>query len=309
MKIAVTGASGLMGTALVPSLRADGHEVVRLVRRTAAAPDEVSWDPEAGTVDLRPLEGTDAVVHLAGAGVGDHRWTDAYKQEILDSRRLGTGTIARAVAALDPAPSVLVSASAMGYYGDTGDVAGRRDRAEGHRLRRRRRRGVGAGGRSSPRGRSPCRAPTDRARRCGQGRRLGPDAARSSGLGVGGRLGSGHQWWSFISLTDQVAALKMLIDSDLSGPVNLTTPHPATNAEVTQAMGEALHRPTLLPVPVVRPQGGARGVLLRGAGQRTGPSRSADQGRVPVLPPDDRLGDPLDPLTVADAGRGTQERR
>src|SRR5665213_1934773 len=121
MKIAVTGASGLIGSALVPALRSEGHDVLRLVRRTAEAPDEVSWDPARGTVDTEGLAGTDAVVHLAGVGVGDHRWTDAYKREILDSRVDGTTTIAHAVAALDPKPAVLLSASAIGYYGDTGD--------------------------------------------------------------------------------------------------------------------------------------------------------------------------------------------
>ena len=114
MRVAVTGASGLIGTALVPHLRSVGHEVVRLVRRTASAADEVQWDPKAGTVDLDALAGVDGVVHLAGAAVGDHRWTDDYKREILDSRIDGTHTIARAMAALDPRPQVLVSASAIG---------------------------------------------------------------------------------------------------------------------------------------------------------------------------------------------------
>ena len=248
MKIAVTGASGLMGSALVPSLRADGHEVLRLVRRTAAAPDEVTWDPVAGTVDLAGLAGTDAVVHLAAAGIGDHRWTDSYKREVLDSRRLGTGAIARAVAALDPAPSVLVSASAMGYYGNTGDVAVDETGPKGT-------------GFASDVVEAWEQA-ADPAREAGVRvvhPRTGLVVAAKGGawgrmlplfrLGLGGRLGSGRQWWSFISITDQVAALKTLIDSDLAGPVNLTTPHPATNAEVTKAMGEALHRPTLLPVP------------------------------------------------------------
>ena len=123
MRVAVTGASGLIGSALVPALRARGHEVIRLVRRAPAAPDEVRWDPRTGDVDLAGLAGVDGIIHLAGAGVGDKRWTDAYKAEILDSRVQGTTTIARAAAALDPKPSVLVSGSAIGYYGDTGDRA------------------------------------------------------------------------------------------------------------------------------------------------------------------------------------------
>ena len=121
MRVAVTGASGLIGTALVPHLRSVGHEVVRLVRRPAGAPDEVTWDPKAGTVDLDAMAGVEGVIHLAGAGVGDHRWTDDYKREILDSRVDGTHTIVNAMLALDPKPRVLVSASAIGWYGDTGD--------------------------------------------------------------------------------------------------------------------------------------------------------------------------------------------
>lgn len=122
-RIAVTGASGLIGAALVRSLRADGHEVVRLVRRPARSGDEVEWDPGRGYVDVAGLVGCDAVVHLAGAGVGDHRWTAAYKREIRDSRVLGTAAIAEAVASLDVPPKVLLSGSAIGYYGDTGDRA------------------------------------------------------------------------------------------------------------------------------------------------------------------------------------------
>lgn len=122
-RIAVTGASGLIGAALVRSLRADGHEVVRLVRHPARAGDEVEWDPKRGYVDVAGLVGCDAVVHLAGAGVGDHRWTAAYKREIRDSRVLGTSAIAEAVASLDVPPKVLLSGSAIGYYGDTGDRA------------------------------------------------------------------------------------------------------------------------------------------------------------------------------------------
>lgn len=122
-RIAVTGSTGLIGAALVRSLRADGHEVVRLVRRPARTGDEVEWDPTRGYVDVAGLVGCDAVVHLAGAGVGDHRWTEAYKREIRDSRVLGTAAIADAVASLDVPPKVLLSGSAIGYYGDTGDRA------------------------------------------------------------------------------------------------------------------------------------------------------------------------------------------
>ncbi|MDX6316442.1 MAG: uncharacterized protein QOF44_5906, partial [Streptomyces sp.] len=122
-RIAVTGSAGLIGSALARSLSADGHEIVRLVRREPAAPDEVRWDPERQYVDVAGLRGCEAVVHLAGAGVGDHRWTEAYKREILESRVLGTAAIAEAVASMDSPPQVLVSASGVNFYGDTGDRA------------------------------------------------------------------------------------------------------------------------------------------------------------------------------------------
>ena len=248
MKVAVTGASGLIGSALVVRLRRDGHEVLRLVRRVTTAPDEVRWDPDEGYVDLAALDGTDAVVHLAGAGVGDHRWTAAYKETIRESRVRGTDTIARAATRLDRRPEVLISGSAMGFYGDTGD----REVDE-----------------SAPAGSGflsevvrAWEAAADPAREAGirvAHPRSGLVLAGHGGawgrlwplfrFGLGGRLGSGRQWWSFISLRDEVAALAFLIESDLAGPVNLTAPNPATNAEVTKAMGRAMHRPTPFPVP------------------------------------------------------------
>jgi uncharacterized protein len=248
MKIAISGASGLIGTALVPHLRAQGHEVHRLVRRPAKGPDEITWDPSAGTVDLMALQGTDAVVNLSGAGVGDHRWTDAYKREILDSRVDSTRTLATAMTKLEAKPSVFVSASAIGYYGDTGD------------------RPVDE---SSPVGTgflcdvvAAWEAAADPAREAGirvVHPRTGLVVAKEGGawaklfplfrLGLGGKLGNGRQYWSWISMRDELAALSMLITSDLAGPVNLTGPNPATNAEVTAAMGRVLGRPTLLPAP------------------------------------------------------------
>lgn len=254
MRIALTGSSGLIGKALVRSLRADGHDTVRFVRRAPAAPGEARWDPRAGYVDPAGLEGVDAVVHLAGAGVGDHRWTAAYKKEIRDSRVLGTAAIARAVAALDSPPAVLVCGSAIGYYGDTGD------------------RPVDE---SAPAGTgflpSVCvdwEAAAAPARAAGIRTvfaRTGLVVAAGGGAwgklfpvfraGIGGRLGNGRQYWSYISLDDEIAALRHIVDTPaLAGPVNLTAPHPLTNREVTAAMGRILHRPTVcaVPAPVMR---------------------------------------------------------
>lgn len=249
MRVAVTGASGLIGSALVPSLRERGHEVIRLVRRSPGAVDEVRWDPESGEVDLVGLNGIDGVVHLAGAGVGDKRWTPAYKRQILLSRVNGTETIARAMTHLEPKPRVLVSGSAIGYYGDTGD----REVTE-----------------SSPQGAGfladvvaqweAAAAPAEQGGIRVAFARTGLVVSNEGGawkrllpifrLGLGGRIGSGHQYWSFISLRDEVDALITLLEDDrYIGPVNLTAPVAVTNAEVTAAMGRVLQRPTVLPVP------------------------------------------------------------
>ncbi|WP_274557636.1 TIGR01777 family oxidoreductase [Streptomyces spiramyceticus] len=249
MRIAVTGSTGLIGSALVRSLRADGHEVVCLVRRPARTAEEVTWDPKRQYVDADGLAGCEAVVHLAGAGVGDHRWTETYKKEIRDSRVLGTAAIAEAVASLDVPPRVFVSASAIGLYGDTGERAVDEDAPPGEGF--------------LP---SVCveweeaAAPAEEAGVRTVLARTGLVIAREGGAwgklfplfraGLGGRLGSGRQYWSFIALHDHIAALRHLIDTEpLSGPVNLTAPQPVTNREVTEAMGRVLRRPTLFAVP------------------------------------------------------------
>jgi uncharacterized protein (TIGR01777 family) len=249
MRVAVTGASGLIGTALVPHLRSVGHEVVRLVRRPAGAPDEITWDPKAGTVDLDRLAGTDAVVHLAGAGVGDHRWTDAYKREILDSRVDSTHTIVRAITALDPMPRVLVSASAIGWYGDTGDRAVDETAPAGTGFLADVVRAWEAA--ATPAATAGIRVVHPRtglvvAKEGGAWARMFPLFR----FGLGGKLGDGRQYWSWISLRDEVCALQFLIEQEhLSGPVNLTGPTPQTNAEITAAMGKVMGRPTILPAP------------------------------------------------------------
>jgi len=248
-RIAVTGASGLIGSALVRSLTADGHEVVRLVRRAARGADEVCWDPEGEYVDAAALDGCDAVVNLAGAGVGDHRWTDAYKKTVRDSRVLGTAALAEAVAALDRPPRVWVNGSAIGFYGETGDRAVDEDAPPGDGF--------------LP---SLCveweeaTAPVQEAGVRTVFARTGLVVAKDGGAwaklfplfkaGVGGRFGDGRQYWSFVALHDEVAAIRHLIDTEgLSGPFNLTAPNPLTNREITAAMGRVLRRPSLFTVP------------------------------------------------------------
>ncbi|MFD7326847.1 TIGR01777 family oxidoreductase [Streptomyces sp. NPDC059875] len=278
-RIAVTGASGLIGSALVRSLRADGHQVSRLVRRPARTADEVEWDPARLYVDAAGLVGVDAVVHLAGAGVGERRWSEAYKKEIRDSRVLGTTAISQALASLAEPPKVLVCGTALGYYGDTGSRAVDESAPAGEGF--------------LP---SVCveweaaAAPAEEAGIRVAYARTGLVVAGEGGAwgrlfpifraGVGGRMGDGRQYWSFISLHDEVAALRHLIDTDsLSGPVNLTAPDPVTNREVTAAMGRVLRRPTVcaVPAPALRLALGEFAVDVLGS-QRVLPSRLLESG-------------------------------
>ena len=249
MKIAISGASGLIGTALRNSLEADDHDVLRLVRRPPTDAHEIQWDPKGGSIDTEGLAGIDAAVHLAGAGVGNRRWTTSYKREIRESRVLGTQTLAKAMAGLDPKPSVLVSGSAIGYYGDTGDTPVDESAPAGDGFLA----NVVAAWEASA-------APAADAGIRVTYPRTGLVVAGAGGawgklwplfrMGVGGRLGGGSQYWSFVSRRDEVRALRMMIDdATMQGPYNVTAPHPATNAEITQAMGEFLHRPAFAHVP------------------------------------------------------------
>ncbi len=283
MTVAVTGSTGLIGSALVASLRADGHRVMRLVRREADAPDEVQWDASGEDVDQNTtaLLGCDAVVHLAGAGVGDHRWTDAYKREIRDSRVFGTAGIAEALASMDAPPRVWVCGSAVGFYGDTGDrrvdesapagegfLADVCQEWEAAALP-----AVSAGIRTV----FP-RTGLVVAREGGAWGRLFPVFR----AGIGGRMGNGRQYWSHISLHDHVAALRFLLEQGpdgLTGPVNLTAPEPVTNREVTKVMSRVLNRPALFPVPapVLRVALGEFATDVLGS-QRVVPRRLLDAG-------------------------------
>jgi uncharacterized protein (TIGR01777 family) len=262
VRIAVTGSHGQIGSALVPALRAAGHDVVRLVRNSPTAPDQVQWAPAEGRIDAAALGQVDGAVNLAGAGVGDKRWTAGYKQILLNSRIQGTRTLATALAAMDPLPEVLVSGSAMGIYGDRGEEQLTEDSPLGDTFL------AGLA--------QQWEAAADPARDAGI-RVVHPRTslvmAASGGafqplirlirLGLGGPLGNGRQWWSWITLPDVVAALQLMLDGSsqrpeqgplqnpLEGPVNLASPNPARNAEVIRAVARAFHRPSLLPAPAV----------------------------------------------------------
>jgi len=254
MDIAITGASGLIGTALSASLTSQGHRPIALVRRAAkAGADEIQWDPAGGTIDAASLEGIDAVVHLAGAGIGDKRWTDDRKKVIRDSRTEGTSVLATALAGLSAKPSVFVSGSGIGYYGSQGDsVLTEADPA-----------GTGfladvcveweaATAPASDAGIRTALARTSVVM-SDQGGTLKKQLLLFK-LGLGGRFGPGTQWLSWISLTDEVRALEFMITNDIAGPVNLCAPNPVTNLEFTKALGSVLKRPTLVPVPLFGPK-------------------------------------------------------
>ncbi len=248
MRIAVAGAGGLIGSALRPALVAAGHEVVRLVRGAPAGPDEIGWDPAAGEIDAAGLAGIDAAVNLAGAGIGDQRWTEGRKQVLVDSRVGSTSLLARAMAALDPRPDVLVNASAIGYYGDRGDEVLTEEGEPGE--------GFLA---------ELCvrwEAATEPAAAAGirvallrtgivlseEGGAL-PPMLLPFKLGLGGRMGSGDQYWSWIDVADEVAAIVHVLSGSLAGPVNLTAPNPVRNAEFVDTLGKVLRRPTWFPTP------------------------------------------------------------
>jgi uncharacterized protein (TIGR01777 family) len=251
VRVAISAASGLIGSALAGDLSADGVEVARLVRRAPRAADEIGWDPRvADGLDPAALAGVDAVVHLSGAPIAAGRWTPARKAELRSSRIGSTATLATAIAAADPAPGVLLCASAIGYYGDTGERAVDE---------------------SSPGGTGflaelvrDWEAAADPARAGGTtvaAFRSGVVLAAGGGmlgrlllpfrLGLGAKFGSGSQYLSWISLTDEVSAIRFLLDSaGASGPFNLTAPEPVTNAEFTRALAKALGRPAVLGLPV-----------------------------------------------------------
>jgi uncharacterized protein (TIGR01777 family) len=252
MKIAITGSSGLIGEALVRALTADGHEVIRLVRRTPRTADEHRWDPQHRRIDPAVLLDVDAVINLAGTPIRPRPWTRGYKESLVTSRLDSTATVSGALAeaaAADPArPRVLLSSSAVGYYGDTGDrVIDESAPAGTDFLAQLCVRWEAA---TRPAADAGVRVATLRTGLViGRGAMLMQILGLVFRLGLGGRLGSGRQYWPWIGLRDVVDAIRFLLTSDVSGPVNLTGPAPVTNAEFTRQLGAAVSRPTVLPVP------------------------------------------------------------
>ena len=249
-KVIVTGASGLVGTPLCENLTRGGWQVVKAVRRTPKSDgSEVFWDPDAGKIDAAGFEGATAVVHLAGENIADRRWTDAFKQKIRQSRTRGTLLISETLARLGAKPQTFVCASAIGYYGDRGEEVLTES--------------------SAPGGDFLAQVCTEWEAACQPARvagihtvngRIGVVLSPKGGalakmltpfrLGVGGKLGSGRQYMSWIALDDLARALQFLVETpSVSGPVNLVSPEPATNADFTRTLGRVLRRPTIFPVP------------------------------------------------------------
>lgn len=249
MRILVSGSHGLVGKALIGSLTSDGHEIVRLVRGKPSGATEIEWHPNHGSLDATALEGLDAVVHLAGESIASGRWTDEKKLAIRDSRVKGTTLLSDALARLSRPPSVFVSASAIGYYGNRGDELLTEKSAPGNDFLA-----------------SVCsewenatRAAVEKGIRTVHAR-FGIILDANDGalakmltpfrMGIGGRIGNGKQWMSWIDIEDVVNGLKFLIDDvNTSGPVNFVAPNAVTNAEFTKALGHVLSRPTIFPIP------------------------------------------------------------
>jgi len=277
VQVVVSGASGLIGSALVPALRASGHDVTRLVRRQETAADEIHWDPAAGDLDTSRLRGVDAIVNLSGENIGQ-RWTESKKREILESRTSATSLLARTAAMLEPRPSAFVCAGGVGIYGDRGDEIVTEASTLGT--------GFEADvGRAWEAAAEPARDAGIRVVNFRQGVVM----AKEDGalrrmllpfkLGLGGRVGSGRQWWTWVALDDLTAAYTFVLGSELAGAVNVCAPNPVTSEQFTDALGKALRRPTIFPAPAFAVRtlfGEMSDVLLRG--RRALPARLLDAG-------------------------------
>jgi uncharacterized protein (TIGR01777 family) len=278
MKVLISGATGLIGSSLAQELKSGGHHVTSLTR-SPTGENNISWDPDAGTVD-GSLEGTDAVVHLAGESIAEGRWTVSKKRRIMDSRKKGTRLLAETIAGLTTPPRVMVSASAVGYYGDRADEVLREDSRPGSDFLA-----------------EVCKAweaAADPAREAGirvVHTRFGIVLSLEGGalgtmlpifkLGGGGRIGRGRQWWSWVAIDDVVGTIHHALENDsVEGPVNVGSLNPMTNAEYTRVLGKVLNRPTVLPVPAPAIRlalGGIADALLL-ASQRMDPAKLKETG-------------------------------
>ena len=284
MHIVISGASGLVGTALQDRLRSDGHTVISLVRKASASDHESEWDPYSGSIDLDVLTAADAVINLSGAGIGDRRWSQSYRKTLLESRTRTTSLLAASLANLasDGKQRILLNSSAIGIYGDRGDEEVDENSEHGS--------GFLA---------DICldwEAATTPAAQAGVRvvhLRTGIVMSKKGGvlkkllplfkLGLGGRLGSGRQWQSWISIDDEIGAIVHLLTADVSGPVNLTAPNPVTNQQFTAALGRAVRRPTFFSVPAFAPKilvGGEFAEQLLLTGQRVLPTKLQQSGYV-----------------------------
>ena len=252
MRVAVTGSHGFIGSALVERLSGLGHDVVRLVR-SDAAPDDISWDPSAGRLEATELIGVDAVVNLAGAGIGDKRWTEDYKRQVRESRTKSTALLSAAMASVDGGPRVLLSGSGVHFYGDCGDVEVDERSASGTGF-------LAEVCREWEASTAPAEAAGARVVYLRSGIVLAPSGGALAKmlplfkLGLGGRFGPGRQWMSWISLDDHLGAIVHLLTTDVAGPVNMVSPRPVRNADFADTLGDVLRRPTVLPVPSFGPK-------------------------------------------------------
>ena len=280
MKILISGSHGLVGTALIESLKADGHDIFRLVRHYPHSPSEIEWSPDRYSIALSLIEGFDAVVHLAGESIAEGRWSDEKKKRIRESRVKGTRLLGDALANLTQQPKVMISASAIGYYGNRGDETLTEASSPGDDFLS-----------------EVCvewEKATDLAKEKGirtVNARFGIILDKDGGalkkmlppfkMGIGGRIGDGKQWMSWIALDDVVGGIKFSLTNDsLQGPVNFVAPNPVRNAEFTKTLGRALSRPTIFPIPAfgVKLAFGEMADALLLASQRVEPGKLGEVG-------------------------------
>lgn len=278
MRIAISGASGLLGSVLVPELRARGHDVLRLVRREARTPDEVEWDPGAGTIDRARLAGVEALVNLSGANL-DQRWTERSKGEILESRTRTTSLLAITAAELEPRAAALVCAGGVTIYGDRGDEVLTEESEPGGGF-------LADVARQMEAASQPARDAGVRVVHFRQGMILSREGGALARmlpffrLGLGGPVGGGKQWWSWVSVADAVSAYGFVLEADLAGPVNLMAPNPLPSRQFAKALGRAIGRPAVLPAPgfAMKMLFGQRAEEVLLFGQRALPARLLEAG-------------------------------